>query len=66
MNFRISTIEEIAKVFLRIGEATIIGAGASMFVDEFPFFKSLLGLGGGIFLAFACIIIHNKADLKGK
>jgi hypothetical protein len=63
---RISTIEEIAKVLLRIGEATIIGAGALMFVGNFPFVKSLLGLSGGLFLVCAGIIIHNIADVKGR
>jgi uncharacterized YccA/Bax inhibitor family protein len=61
MKLQHDTIQELGKVFIRFGEAAVIGASASMFVGNFPIYNAIIGVVIGTVLVTFGILIHNKA-----
>jgi hypothetical protein len=60
-----STIEKFGDVLIRLGEASVIGAAATFFVKEFPFWQSLLGLITGGSSIILGLYVNNSAENKG-
>jgi hypothetical protein len=65
MEFRISTIEEFAKVLIRFGEASTIGGIATMFVKDFPKLVSSIGIICGLTIIIIALYFYNIAPEKG-
>jgi hypothetical protein len=64
--FKVATVEKLSEVFIHLDEASIIGGGATFFVQDFVRWGvSLAGIGGGILLVYIGLYIHNKADKYG-
>jgi hypothetical protein len=61
-----ATTEKLGDVFIRLGEAAIIGAAASLFVDGFPLSTSVYGIGVGcVFIGFG-LYLYNQVVEKGE
>jgi hypothetical protein len=64
---RVSTIEKFGEVLVHLGEAAIIGGGATLFLQGLiSWGLSLAGIGGGFFLVLLGLYIHDIADKKGE
>jgi len=64
--FKVATVEKLSEVFIHLGEASIIGGGATFFVQGLVRLGvSLIGIGGGILLVYIGLHIHNNADKYG-
>ncbi|MGH7599727.1 MAG: hypothetical protein ACREOI_25515 [bacterium] len=58
---KVSTIEKFSEVLVHLGEASIVGGGATLFVQGLvSWIESLAGIVGGIFLVLWGLYIHNK------
>jgi hypothetical protein len=56
-----STVEKFCDVFIHLGEASIIGGGATLFVKGLvSWAETLAGVGGGIFIVLWGLYIYNK------
>jgi hypothetical protein len=65
--FRASTIEKLGEALIQLGQAAIIGGGATLFVEGvIRWSASLSGIRGGIVLALVGLYIHNKASKFGE
>jgi hypothetical protein len=53
------TIKEFGKVLIRLGEASIVGSVASIFIQSIRFSISLLGFVIGTLLIFAGLFFYN-------
>ena len=66
MRLRKAAIEKLGDVLLRLGEAAIIGAAASLFIQDFLLANSLYGFGVGVTLIAIGVYAYNKTDQKGQ
>jgi len=56
-----ATVEKFCDFLIHLGEASIIGGGATLFVKGFVSWgETLAGVSGGIFLVLWGLYIHNK------
>ena len=62
MNITKSTVEEFAKVLLRIGEAGFLGSIATFFVKDFSHPFSVIGLVLSIISIFMGLYVNNLKE----
>ncbi|MGH7457219.1 MAG: hypothetical protein ACRENG_38070 [bacterium] len=63
---KVATVEKLSEVFIHLGEASIIGGGATFFVQGLVRWGiSIVGISGGILLVLVGLHIHNNADKYG-
>jgi hypothetical protein len=63
MKFKLktSTVEKFSEVLVHLGEASIIGGGATLFIEGFKSLgASVAGVLGGIFLVMWGLYFHEK------
>ncbi len=57
MKIHDETIKEFGTILIRLGEAAVIGGVATLFVQDFPRWASLIALFGGAILPFVVCIL---------
>ena len=62
MHLSKSTVEKLADVLIRLGEAGIVGSVATFFVSDFPHVYSGMGMIVGIFLIFSGLYVNNLSE----
>lgn len=61
LKLKTSTVVKFCDVLIHLGEASIIGGGATLFVQGLVRWSaSVAGIVGGIFLVLWGLYIHNK------
>jgi hypothetical protein len=64
MKIHHETIKEFGHALIHLGEASIIGGVAALFVQGFSFWICLSAFTGGLILIFAGLFFSNKCYLK--
>lgn len=59
------TIEKLGDVLIRLGEAAIIGASASLFIPDFLLANSVFGFAVGLVLVGLGLYIFDNTEPKG-
>ncbi len=60
-----STIQKLADVLIRMGEAATIGGVATIFVKDFSHYFSILGIVSGAVLILLGLYVNNLSEGKG-
>ncbi len=61
IKLKASTVEKFSEVLIHLGEASIVGGGATLFVQGLVRWgASVVGIVGGIFLVLWGLYIHDK------
>jgi hypothetical protein len=64
MKIHYETIKEAGNVFIRFGEAAVIGGVASLFVQGFSNLASSISIVGGFILVLLGLYLTNKSHLE--
>lgn len=63
---KVATVEKLSEVLIHLGEASIIGGGATLFVEGIiRWTATLFGVSGGIFIVLWGLYIYNNANKYG-
>ncbi len=63
---KVATVEKLSEVLIHLGEASIIGGGATLFVEGLiRWAATLVGVSGGIFMVLWGLYIYNNANKYG-
>jgi len=64
---KIATVEKLSEVLVHLGEASIIGGGATLFLEGLVRWgASLAGISGGIFLVLWGLYIFDNSNKLGE
>jgi hypothetical protein len=67
VKFKAATVKKLSEVLVHLGEASIIGGGATLFLDGLVRWgASLAGISGGIFLVLWGLYIYDNAEKLGE
>jgi hypothetical protein len=64
MKLQHDTIAEFSKILVRLGEASIVGSVASIFIQGIRFSISILGFAIGTLLIFTGLFFYNYSKEK--
>jgi hypothetical protein len=64
MKIHVETTREFGHVLVRLGEATVIGGAAGLFVQGFSLWASFVALSGGSMLVLTGLYFINASHLK--
>jgi hypothetical protein len=63
---KVATVEKLSEVLIHLGEASIIGGGATLFVEGLiRWTATLAGVSGGIFMVLWGLYIYDNANKYG-